>query len=84
MKEWKKARQKARKQKVKVRLERKTNQSVDKAFAAALISSSNKRHSHMEWNVSIFIPTKPEPSLKLSVKSTIMHKAHKKLGLEGK
>ena len=84
MKKWMKARQKVRKQKVKVRLERKTNKSVDKAFAAALISSSNKRHSHMEWNGSDFIPTKPEPSPKLSVKATIMHTAHKKLGVDWK
>ena len=80
MKKWMKARQKVRKQKVKVRLERKTNKSVDKAFAAALISSSNKRHTHTEWDGSDFILTKPEPSPKLSVKATIMHTAHKKPG----
>ena len=57
---------------------------MDKSFAAALLSSSNRKHAHMEWDGSEFIPTKPEPSPRLTVNASIIHASRKKLGVDWK
>ena len=68
----------------KEKLERQTIASMDKSFAAALLSSSNRKHAHMEWDGVEFVPTKPEPSPRLTVNASIMHASHKKLGVDWK
>ena len=47
-------------------------------------SFQNKRQSCMESDGSDFISTKAEHSPNLSVKITIMHAAHKKMGVDWK
>ena len=84
MKELKKIRQKARKLKDKEKLERQTIASMNKSFAAALLSSSNRKHAHMEWDGSKLIPTKPEPYPRLTVNASIIHASRKKLGVDWK
>ena len=65
----------------KEKLKRQTMVSVDKSFASSLLSSSNKKDAHMEWDGSELSPTKPEPSLRLTLNASIMHASHKKLGI---
>ena len=84
MKELKKIRKKARKLKDKEKLERQTIASMNKSFAAALLSSSNRKHAHMEWDGSKLIPTKPEPYPRLTVNAYIIHASHKKLDVDWK
>ena len=84
MKNFKKNRQKTRKLKNKEKLERKTVASIDKSFAAAILSISNRKRAHMEWDGSKFIPTKQEPYPRLTVNASIMHASRKKLGVDWK
>ena len=81
MKRMKKARQRKRREMIKLSAERKLTASEDKSFAALLIAGG---YPHMEWNGAQFVPQTPAPSPKLDVNVSIMHSAHTKLGVNWK
>ena len=66
--------------------------SKDKSFAAALLRNLKKTdnktdthtYPHMEWSneKGMFVPKRPEPSPRVSVKVSLMHSAYKTIGVE--
>ncbi len=80
----KKARQRKRKEETKAKAEQKATLRADKAFAATVMRNEKKGYPHMEWDGVMFIPRRPAPSPKLKVNASIMHSAHRKLGVRWK
>ncbi len=89
MKAAKRARQKKRKARAKLR----ATKAADKAFAMSLQNSkgaglqSSKGaepigYPHMEWNGTEFAPQTPAPSPYINVEATLMSAAHDKLGVK--
>ena len=80
MKAAKKARQRKRKARAKLR----ATGAADKAFATHLISGKGVgpgSFPHMEWDGTDFVPRTPPPSPYIKVEGTLMIAAHQKLGM---
>ena len=58
----------------------------DKEFAVTMAATSNSatKCSHLQWKDGAFMPTSPDPPPRLHTTASIMHNAHKKLGLTWK
>ena len=69
---------------MKAKSERRKIESEDKSFGAAMVIAQKKGFPHMEWDGAAFSPKKPKPPPTIDVGVTIMHEAHKKLGLHWK
>ncbi len=86
-----KAQKKARQRKKKTREKLRDMKSADKAFAMTLIGKKAskeqreiKKFPHMEWDGENFVPRTPAPSPVIIVEATLMEAAHKKLGVDWK
>ena len=81
----KKIRQKNRRRVARATTIKKAQKTGDKSYVAALIKnakSKSKGQPHMEWENDRFVPKKPAPSPYVSVKVSVMHESHKKLGVK--
>lgn len=71
-----------RRQKRRVKEERKATSRDDRSFARTLVAQSKTcKQPHLQWMEGKFVPKYPDPSPMLQVKVTMMHDAHKTLGI---
>ena len=81
----KKNRQRNRRRVARAAAIKKTRISGDKRFIAALIKNEKakpKPQPHLEWENGRFVPKKPAPSPFVSVSVSVMHEAHKQVGVK--